>query len=376
MGITKDDVDFYISGYPTGYVWIDYLTGVPDVFFPEGAITEVMGQKSTAKTTLIFEAIAHYHRNGGTKKTLYLDFERTVKKQAPYLANLGVDIANQDLFRYEQPSTLQEGGDMLLKLLRGKVKGETQQDYAFVVVDTVAAMRPEQEISNALGGTKQQGLRGKLMSELLRNLTSDLATDGPAIVFVNQVYEQININKGPAAAFMPASYDSSASNALKYYASFRVSLALKGKLKTVVTNPYTFEEEDQFVGSVIEAMAEKSKIGVPFRKSRFIVKYGYGVDPLPTLISAAIKKPNGENPIIKVEGNKSIFSYLVNPETGEYSQRFKGMANFQKYLSENYEETVNIANQISEEWGLCMSSFNKSSLIPLQESAEDPSEDI
>jgi hypothetical protein len=52
------------------------------------------------------------------------------------------------------------------------------------------------------------------------------------------------------------------------------------------------------------------------------------------------------------------------------------MANFQKYLSENYEETVNIANQISEEWGQCMSSFNKSSLIPLQESAEDPSEDI
>ena len=29
MEITKDDVDFYINGYGTGYVWIDYLTGVP-----------------------------------------------------------------------------------------------------------------------------------------------------------------------------------------------------------------------------------------------------------------------------------------------------------------------------------------------------------
>lgn len=376
MAITKDDIDFYISGYPTGYVWIDYLTDVPGVFFPEGAVTEVMGQKSTAKTTLIFEAIANYHRGGGTKKTLYLDFERTVKKQASYLSNLGVDIANESLFRYEQPETFQEGGDLILKLLRGKLKGETQQDYAFIVVDTVAAMRPEQEVSNSLGETKQQGLRAKLMSELLRNLTSDLASDGPAVIFVNQVYEQININKGPAAAFLPATFDSTASSALKYYASFRVSLTLKGKLKTKIVNPFTFEEEEQFVGSIIEAMAEKSKIGVPFRKARFVVKYGYGVDPLPTLISAAIKKPNGDLPIIKVEGNKSIFSYLINPETGEYSQRFKGLTSLQSYLSENYEEAVSIANKISPEWGQCLSSFNKSSLTPLQEEGEDGPEDL
>ena len=373
MEITKDDVDFYINGYGTGYVWIDYLTGVPGVFFPEGAITEVMGQKSTAKTTLIFEAIGAYHRSGGTKKTLYLDFERTVKKQANYIAALGVDIANKELFQYEQPSTFQEGGDIILKLLRNKRKGETQQDYAFIIVDTVAAMRPEQEVTNDLGDTKQQGLRGKLMSELLRNLTSDLEPDGPAVIFVNQVYEQININRGPASAFMPASYDSAASNALKYYASFRVTLTLKSKLKGKSINPFTFEEEETFVGSVVEAMAEKSKIGVPFRKARFVVKYGYGVDPLPTLISAGINKPC-DPPIIKVEGNKSIFSY--NLGNGDFSQKFKGLAAIQKFLSENHEETVKIANQISPEWGECLSTFSKQSLETLQESEEDASEDI
>ena len=373
MAITKEDVDFYIQGYPTGYVWIDYLTGVPGCFFPEGAITEVMGQKSTAKTTLIFEAIAAYHKSGGTKKTLYLDFERTVKKQASYIAALGVDIANEDLFVYEQPATFQEGGDLILKLLRNKKKGESQQDYAFIIVDTVAAMRPEQEVSNDLGDTKQQGLRGKLMSELLRNLTSDLESDGPAVIFVNQVYEQININKGPAAAFMPASYDSAASNALKYYASFRLSLTLKSKLKAKSINPYTFEEEETFVGSVVEAMAEKSKIGVPFRKARFVVKYGYGVDPLPTLISAAINKP-GDTPIIKVEGNKSIFSY--NLGDGTFSQRFKGLGAIQKYLSENHEEAIKIAYQISQDWGECIANFRKQSLEALQESEEDTSDDI
>lgn len=371
--ITKDDLDFYIKGYPTGYVWIDYLTDVPNVFFPEGAITEVMGQKSTAKTTLIFEAIAAYHRSGGNKKTLYLDFERTVKKQASYISNLGVDLANPNLFQYEQPSTFQEGGDMILKLLRNKKKGECQQDYAFIIVDTVAAMRPEQEVSNDLGDTKQQGLRGKLMSELLRNLTSDLESDGPAVIFVNQVYEQISINKGPAAAFMPAQFDSSASNALKYYASFRVSLTLKSKLKAKTINPFTFEEEDMFVGSVVEAMAEKSKIGVPFRKSRFVVKYGYGIDPLPTLISAGINKKQ-ENPIIKVEGNKSIFSYHLGD--GDYSQKFKGLGAISKFLSENHEEVVKIAYQISPEWGECLSNFNKQAMESVQESEEDTSSDI
>lgn len=373
MPITSEDLDFYIEGYPTGYCWIDYLTGVPGVFFPQGAITEVMGLKSTGKTSLIFEAIGAYHRNGGKKKTLYLDFERTVKKQANYLAALGVDIANEDLFRYEQPSTLQEGGDMILKLLRNKKKGETQQEYAFIVVDTVAAMRPEQEISNNLGETKQQGLRGKLMSELLRNLTSDLEADGPAVIFVNQIYEQISINKGPASAFMPTSYDSSASNALKYYASFRVSLTLKSKLKSKSINPFTFEEEETFVGSVVEAMAEKSKIGVPFRKARFVVKYGYGIDPIPTLVSAGINKP-GDIPIIKVEGNKSIFSYHLGD--GQYSQRFKGLSSLQKFLTENHNEVVNIANQISPAWGECMASFSKRAPGTFSQSEEDSTEDI
>lgn len=355
-GITNDDVNFFIQGYPTGYPWIDYLTDVPDCFFPEGAISEVMGLKSTAKSTLIFEAIAKYHRDGGTKKCLYLDFEKTVKKQANYLASLGVDIANPDIFVYEQPTTLQEGGDRILKILRGKVKGETQQDYAFIVVDTVAAMRPEQEIANALGDTKQQGLRGKLMSELLRNLTADLQDDGPAVIFVNQIYEQISINKGPAAAFLPTSYDSSASNALKYYASFRITLTLKSKIKAKAINPITFEEDETFIGSVIEAMTEKSKIGVPFRKAKFVVKYGFGVDPLPTLLAAAVAK-GGDLPAVKVSTNKAIYSY--NQGNGTYSKNFQGVAALEKFLIENPDEILKIAKQVSPKWESCYSNFTK-----------------
>lgn len=357
-GISQDDVNFFIQGYPTGYPWIDYLTDVPDCFFPEGAVSEVMGLKSTAKSTLIFEAIAKYHRDGGTKKTLYLDFEKTVKKQANYLASLGVDIANPDIFVYVQPTSMQEGGDMILKILRGKVKGETQQDYAFIVVDTVAAMRPEQEIANAFGDTKQQGLRGKLMSELLRNLTADLADDGPAVIFVNQIYEQISINKGPAAAFLPTSYDSSASNALKYYASFRVTLTLKSKIKSKKMNPITFEEDETFVGSIIEAMTEKSKIGVPFRKAKFVVKYGFGVDPLPTLLAAAAAK-GGDTPAVKISANKAIYSY--NQGDGVYSKNFQGVAALEKFLIENPDEILKIAQQVSPLWENCFTNFTKKS---------------
>lgn len=375
--ITQDDVNFYIPGYPTGYPWIDYLSDIPNVFFPKGAMTEVMGLKSTAKSTLIFEAIAKYHRDGGQKKTLYLDFERTVKKQAPYLASLGVDIANKEKFVYRQPATLQEGGQFMLDLLRGNVKGnnnryEKQQDYAFIVVDTVAAMRPEQEVNNALGETKQTGLKAKLMTELLRNMTSDLDDDGPAIVFVNQVYEELNINGPARPMFMGKSYDSSSSNALKYYCSFRITLTLKTKIKGKVYNPFTFEEDEQLVGSIIEAMAEKSKIGVPSRKVKFVVKYGFGIDPIPTLMQAAIKKPV-QDPPIKVE-SKTMYQYRL-PD-GTYSKKFRGVAQFEKFLHENIDIVREIACQTSPEWGECFKGFDKSQLSQIQGEAENSTSDL
>jgi len=370
--ITKDDVDFYIEGFSSGYPWIDYLTGVPDVFFPKGAITEVMGPKSAAKTTLIFESIAQYFKNGGTKKVAYLDFERSVKKQVQYLSALGVPFDSPS-FEYYQPVSFQDGGDLILNILRNKnipgtKKKVNQEDYDFIIVDTVAAMRPAQEIDNALGDTKQQGLRGKLMSELCRNITSDLSSDGPAIIFVNQVFEEISINKGPAAAFLPKTYDSSASNSLKYYAVFRVSLNVRAKIKTKLENPITFEMEDVIVGNVIEATAEKCKIGVPFRKASFVVRYGYGIDPTPTLVKAGQNK-NVEPRIILVEGKNSLYSYL-RPD-GTYSQRINGEVNFLNFVSENKDVALSIAKQIAPVWEKCILNATKTGYFG-QDYTEEP----
>ena len=352
MNVTNDDLDIVrdVKGYSTGYCWIDYLSNSEDCFFPEGAITEVMGLKSCSKTTLILEAIAHYYARGGTKKVLYLDFERTVRNQKTYLRNIGFDIDDESKFNYQQPDTFQQGAMYVLNLLRNNGKGEQQTDYAFIVVDTVAAMVPEQEKDNKFGETKQVGLRAKLMNEFCRNITSSLYPEGPAFIFVNQLYEDLSI-KGPAA-FGPTQYDSSSSNALKYYASFRVSLSLKGKIKDKAVNPFTYEEEENYVGSIIEAMAEKSKIGVPFRKARFIVKYGIGIDAVPTIINAGAKKPE-DQPIVRVQGNNALFAIRMGyNEKGEaeYTKNFRGIAQFQKHLYDNPSDLVKIAEQLSPLW--------------------------
>lgn len=360
--IDQDSVLSDIEGYSSGYPYLDYLTGIPGVLFPKGAVSEVMGLKSTSKSTLILETVAHYYRTGGTGKTLYVDFEKTVLKQLKYLNVLGVPTSNPDFFEYIQPNTMQEGGDHILKTLRAKPvksrKSLGQLDYAFIIVDTVAAMRPAQEVENPFAETHQKGLKALLMSELLRNITADLMSDGPAVIFVNQIYEELSINK---KAFMGKTYDSSSSNALKYYASFRLTLTLKSKIKGTSYNPLLFAKEETFVGSVIEAMTEKSKIGVPFRKVPYVVRYGYGIDPIPTMINAAINKKVNEDGymIIEVTGNNANYSFNLGDNT--MSQAFKGVGAFSSHLTEDKASALAIANQLSPEWYDCINILDKGS---------------
>lgn len=342
------DFSTEVQGLSCGYGVIDYISGVPNVLFPKSTIVEVFGQKSSSKTTLVLETIAFNQMINPNFRILYADFEKMLHNQTAYLRSLGVDVASEN-FVCISPETMEEGCKQILDYVR-------DDHFDMIVVDTIAAMRPKVELEKGFAENKQMGVKGKLMSEFLRNLMADLPADGPAVVFINQMYKDIN-----NSSFIQM-YNTPSSDALAFYAGIRIEVRESTKLKDKKVNPYTLEEDEIPVGSIIVIKTTKNKVGRPFLTSKYTITFGKGIDIIPTIVSAGIKFGAISN-----KGN-SKSSFIVNTSSGEKS--IVGMSRLLKFFYENLDEAVYIGSKINELWAHDMS-FLKDRLARKISQAQD-----
>lgn len=320
--LTINDADSISSGYGL----IDYVADSTGLF-PRGAIVELAGLKSTSKTSLVLDTIAYNMHINPNFRVLYADFESMIYNQADYLRKLGVDIHSPN-FVLISPSTMEEGCNAIRKELK-------LSQYDMIVVDTVAAMRPAAEAENKTGETKQIGLRGKLMSEFLRNLNADMAATDykPAVVLINQLYQQLDITFGKA-------YDSPASAALSFYAAIRYQLKERKKIKDKIKNPYTFEEEEVPIGMIVEISTVKNKLGRPNLKTMYFYTYNFGIDMIPRFTDAAY------NSGVITNKGASKSSFLLPSPTGE--KTVIGMSKLWRTLGSDLYLSKHIAKLIDE----------------------------
>ena len=336
-GITGVELLESVQGLSSGYGIIDMVSGVPGILFPRGAITELFGPKSSSKTTLVLETIAYnqklYEQQGKTFKVLYVDYENAVDKQVPYMKRLGM-YTDPEHLTVLVPTTMQEGCQLTSDELKKDI-------YDMIVTDTIAAMRPKEEVENKFGETKNRGLKAKLMSEFLRNLTADLGTlsNPPAVIFLNQQYQDISVQLQFGKL-----YDSPSSESLKFYAMLRLQLKEISKLKEKKENPYTFESMDVVTGSVVEITAIKNKIGTPYLSSRYSLTVGVGIDIIPSVVSACIKKG-----LISNKGaSKSAFQMDAKyyPEQGGIN----GMSALLRLVRTNPKMALALMEDLSPVW--------------------------
>lgn len=332
-GVLTDSMD----GFSSGYGMIDYISGVPGILFPRGTIVELFGLKSSSKTTIILETIAWNQLINPDFKVLYLDFERMLRKEFSYLNKLGIDTS-PERFSCETPVTMEEGINSVLEKVR-------ENSFDFIVIDTVAAMRPKVELEKGFANNKQMGVKGKLMAEFMRNLMADLSSDGPAVVFINQLYKDVN-----NSSFIQM-YESPSSDSLKFFAGIRIEVRQSEKIKAKIENPYTFEIDERPVGNIISIKTEKNKVGMPYLKTKYMITYGYGIDIVPSFIAAAIRKG-----AIKTKGNsKSAFVLDVNGE----EKSITGVARLTKFLRENVDLMEKIATDLSPLWEQDIKNFKR-----------------
>jgi recombination protein RecA len=189
-----------INVIPTGSLGLDMALGVGGI--PRGRIIEIFGPESSGKTTLASHIVAEAQKLGGI--CAYIDAEHAMDPE--YTKKLGVKI--NDLL-VSQPDTGEQALEIVESLVRsGKID--------VIVVDSVAALTPKDEIEGDMGAY-HVGKQARLMSQALRKLTAIVSKSKTVVIFINQIRMQIGVMFGNPET-------TPGGKALKFYTSIRLDI--------------------------------------------------------------------------------------------------------------------------------------------------------
>ena len=309
-----------VEAIPTGALTLDVALGIGGI--PKGRIIEIFGPESSGKTTLALHAIAESQKAGGT--AAFIDAEHAL--DPVYAKKLGVDIDNLIV---SQPDT----GEQALEITEALVRSGA---IDIIVVDSVAALVPKAEIDGDMGDT-HVALQARLMSQALRKLAGVLNKSKTAIIFINQLRENVGIMFGNPET-------TPGGRALKFYASVRLDIRRIENIK----------QDGEVIGNRTRVKVVKNKVAPPFREAEFDILYGEGISKEGSILDLAVN-------LNIIEKSGAWFSYN-GAKIGQ------GRENVKRYLKENSKILAEVEQKIRD-------NYSKAFEQALDENAPEEKED-
>lgn len=241
---------------PSGSLLLDKALGVGG--YPKGRIVEIFGPESSGKTTLALHAIAEAQKKGG--QAAFVDAEHAI--DPVYARNLGINI---DELILAQPDSGEQALEIVLKLAESGV-------IDLIVVDSVAALVPEAELTGEMGD-QQVGLQARLMSKAMRKLAGVLNKASCTVIFINQLREKVGVIYGNPEV-------TSGGRALKFYSSIRIDIRRGEALKKGAA----------LFGNIARIRVVKNKVAPPFAACEVEIIYGKGISKNNEILQLAVEQ--------------------------------------------------------------------------------------
>jgi recombination protein RecA len=258
-----------VEGISTGSLSLDIALGGRGL--PRGRIVEIYGAEASGKTTIALHAVAQAQKTGGV--AAYIDAEHALDPS--WAKRIGVDLES---LLVSQPSY----GEEALRIAEMLIKSNAVD---IIVVDSVAALVPKNEIHESEIGDTKVGLQARLMSQALRILNPTINKSRTCMVFINQIRQKIGVMYGDPNT-------TTGGLALKFYASVRMEVKRVTHVK----------DGDETIGAETRVRVVKNKIAPPFRNAEFEILHDRGIDFEGDVVELAL-----EDEVIEKSG--AHFSY-------------------------------------------------------------------
>ena len=293
-----------VETIPTGSLSLDIALGLGGI--PKGRVVEIYGPESSGKTTVTLHMIAEVQKRGGIAG--FIDAEHAL--DPVYAKNIGVDIDNLYI---SQP----DNGEQALEITETMVRSGAVD---IVVIDSVAALVPKDEIDGNMGDT-HVGLQARLMSQALRKLTAVISKTNCTVVFINQLREKVGVMFGSPET-------TTGGRALKFYPSVRLDVRRIESIK----------QNGEVIGNRTRVKVVKNKVAPPFKNAEFDIMFGQGISREGDILDLAADN----NVIIK-----SGAWYTYNGE-----RIGQGRENTKQYLKDNPNVCVEVEGKVRELFNL------------------------